>query len=82
MSYAGLSLFGIAHMEIQRSACASAFSSAKGMLAGISIGLFTSLCLGGWLKDLGKKPGGKQNLKDQAESPETPAGNGGDSNQA
>jgi hypothetical protein len=29
-----------------------------------------------------EKTGGKQNLKDQAESPETPAGNGGDSNQA
>ena len=43
VSYAGLSVYGLVHMEIRYSAC---FYSVKGLLAGMTIAFGTFVCLG------------------------------------
>ena len=44
MLWAGLSLYGLAHLEIRYSVCADAFYLAKGLLNGMVIAIF--ICLG------------------------------------
>jgi hypothetical protein len=48
--WAALSLYGIDHISVRYSACANAFSSAKGILGGMSIATIICLCLAGWRK--------------------------------
>lgn len=48
MAWAGFSLYGIDHVSVRYSACANAFTSAKGILGGMFIATIISLCLAGW----------------------------------
>src|SRR5205807_420797 len=45
MLWAGLSVYGLVHMEIRYSICANAFYLAKGLLAGMSIAILMCLRL-------------------------------------
>jgi TPR repeat protein len=45
MLWAGLSVYGLVHMEIRYSVCANAFYLAKGLLAGMSIAILICLSL-------------------------------------